>query len=85
MALAENSSDQKKLSAEKGIKIPKITSGQNKLPSLELNSTKSDDISKARETAKEKKKREDKHAKILDRAKKRFAASRSIEATDRKK
>lgn len=32
MAIASSSSDQKRLSAEKGVKVPKIASGMNKLP-----------------------------------------------------
>ena len=86
MAIASNSSEQKKLSAEKGIRMSRVTSGNNKLPPLDLTPQKPDDKSKSdtSETAAQKKKREKDHAKLIGDAKKRFSNARSVESMNRK-
>ena len=72
MAIASNTSDQKRLTAEKGVKTPKITSGMNKLPSTDL----------APQGRDERKAGDD--ATLIGKAKKRFAQARSVESTNRK-
>jgi len=79
MAIAASSSDQKRLSAEKGIKLPRVTSGMNRLPQLDLKPA--DDARK--EAAVDKKKKDSDDAKILGDAKKRFIAARTVEAKNR--
>src|ERR1035437_1811934 len=87
MALATTSSDQTKLLNEKGVKLPRTTSGMNKLAPMDLMTQKTDERSKAvepKESASEKKKRESKHTDIVAKAKNRFSGAISVESTNRK-
>lgn len=83
MAIATNSSDQTKLSSEKGVKLPRIGSGMNKLPSLQLTTENGDDRSDADLSKKERAKQEEDDAKLLSTAKKRFKTVLSIESLNR--
>ena len=73
MAIASSSSDQKRLFAEKGVKMPKISSGMNKLPPTDLTP-----IDKAKPSNAED------DAAVISKAKKRFIQARSVESTNRK-
>jgi len=80
MPIASDSATQKEYSAKKGIKVPRVTSGMNKLPSTSLATQKSDERSDA-DTSK-KKATDD--ASIIHDAKERFAHARTVESTNRK-
>ena len=80
MPIASNSAEQKEYSTKKGVKAPRITSGQNKLPATNLATQKSDERSDA-DTLKKKAKDD---ASIIDIAKERFAHARTVESTNRK-
>lgn len=79
MPLASNSGDQKRLTKEKGVKMPRPTSGMNRLPNLTLTPQSNDDRSKANKTEKQ----EQDDADLIDVAKKRFKAVVSIESQNR--
>lgn len=83
MAIAKDSSDQKRLRSEKGVKMPRITAGMNKVPQLDLKPSSGDERSKAN-TAKDKKKQQEEDAELIGAAKKRFKAALSVEETNRK-
>jgi len=80
MPLARDSSDQAKLSAERGVKLPPVTSGMNKTAPLNLVTQKND----LRGQAEKEDEDDADHAKILSTAKTRFSAARSVESTNRK-
>jgi hypothetical protein len=80
MPIANSSADQERYSAETGVKLPKISSGMNKLPPADLNTKKNDDRSRAN-TADHGK---DGHAEILGDAKKRFSQARKVESDNRR-
>ena len=80
MPLARDAADQARLSAESGVKLPRVTSGMNKTAPLNLVTQKND----LRGQAEKEDKDDADHAKILDTAKKRFSAARSVESTNRK-
>lgn len=71
MALASDSADQARMSAEEGIKMPRVTSGMNKLPPPKEANTK----------AAKKKAKDD--ADLISKAKKRFIKARTTEASNR--
>lgn len=85
MAIATSSSDNKRLNAETGVKMPKITSGMTKLPPAPTKPA--DDKRKQDSDKKQSKKDADaqaaKDAKLIDGAKKRFKSVMSIEASNR--
>lgn len=85
MALASDSGDQKRLSAEKGMKMPRIGSGQNKLPPnpTEPAGDKRKEDSEAKQSKSEQKKQLERDADLLSKAKKRFKAVISVESTNR--
>ena len=80
MTLASNSADIDKQLAKPGVKMPKISSGMNKTPPLDLATQKQDDRSKS-DTSKKKKKDD---AKLIGVAKKHFTHARTVETTNRK-
>lgn len=83
MAIAANSADQKKLGAERGVQLPRIGAGMNKMPALQMNGDKEDARSKADTSKKERKDQEAEDAKILDTAKKQFKNALTVEAPNR--
>lgn len=80
MAIATNASDQARLSAETGVKTPRIGPGMNKLPPLNLDTQKND---KRSEEERAKKKASD-DATVIGTAKKRFTLARTSESTNRR-
>ena len=80
MPLAKDSAEQALYSSESGVKLPRVTSGMNKTAPLNLVTQKND----LRGQAEKEDKDDADHAKILDTAKKRFSAARSVESTNRK-
>ena len=81
MTLASNSSDQKKKAAEKGVRMPRITTGMVKLPPMDLQTKKHDDKSEADTSAK---KDDADDASLIDEAKKHFIQARTNEDINRK-
>lgn len=79
MAIAEDSGGQKRLSKERGVKFPKVLSGNNKLPPQDLQTQKQDDKSQANTN---KNKMAD-DAELIAKAKKRFTAARKVEDENR--
>lgn len=84
MAVASNSAEQKKLSAEKGVPMPRTTAGMNKTPPLMLAGQQDDDRSDAVESKADRTKREADDAKLLGDAKKRFKTVITSESVNRK-
>ena len=80
MTLAKDSADFKKKLAEKSVKMPKISSGQNKLPPLNLTPQSAD----ARSDSNTSKKKAEDDATLIADAKKRFGQARTIESANRK-
>lgn len=83
MAIATNSSEQTKLSAEKGVKLPRISAGMNKLPTLQLTTQNGDDRSDSDTSKKDIGKQKKDDAKLLSDAKKRFKAVMTVESSNR--
>src|ERR1035437_4700712 len=80
MPIAKDSAEQARYSDERGVKLPRITSGMNKTAPLGLATQKNDERSKAEKPKKDK----DDAADILWKAKKRFGHARTVESTNRK-
>lgn len=77
MTLASNSADQARLSAESGIKLPKINSGMNRIAPKILTSDKMADAKKDKKQAAD-------DAEIINKAKKRFNQVIGFESDNRK-
>lgn len=83
MAIATSSADQKRLSAEKGSKMPRLTSGMNRIPMIEMNDQNKDDPRSKEVQPKPDEKKDADDGKLLGDAKKRFKTALTIEAGNR--
>ncbi len=79
MAIANDSAEQRKLSKEKGIKQPKMTSGMTRVPSPELSIPKDE----RRESGEKDKKQLEEDGDLIGKAKKRFLRAARAEAENR--